>query len=84
MRMTRLYTFHVELKTLGVLMYKMVTNASTKRWTLTLPKFVEPFGARFHFLKDFWEPKLVDVRVILLVEDDETLYIPVEFETLRA
>jgi hypothetical protein len=33
-------------------------------------------------LKDFWEPTSVDVRVILLIEYDKTLYIPVEFETL--
>ena len=48
-RMTRLCTPHVELETLGVLMYKKVTYTSTKRWTLTLPKFDEPFGPRFHF-----------------------------------
>jgi hypothetical protein len=30
-------------------MYTMATNVSTKRWTLTLPKFDEPFGVRFHF-----------------------------------
>ena len=32
-------------------MYTMATNVSTKRWTLTLPKFDEPFGVRFHFEK---------------------------------
>jgi hypothetical protein len=30
-------------------MYTMVTNVSTKRWTLTLAKFDEPFDVRFHF-----------------------------------
>jgi hypothetical protein len=31
-------------------LYKMVTNVSTKRWTITsYPKFDEPFGVRFHF-----------------------------------
>ena len=30
-------------------MYTMATNVSMKRWTLTLPKFDEPFGVRFHF-----------------------------------
>jgi hypothetical protein len=30
-------------------LYTMVTNVSTKRWTLTLLKFDEPFGVRFHF-----------------------------------
>jgi hypothetical protein len=34
------------------------------------------------FLKDFWEPTLVNVRIILLVEYDKTLYIPIKFETL--
>jgi hypothetical protein len=43
--------FPVELETLEAFMYMMVTNASTKRLTLTLPKFDEPFGARFHFEK---------------------------------
>ena len=48
---TRLYTSHVEFETLGVFMcmYMMVTSVPTKRWTLTLPKFDEPFGVRFHF-----------------------------------
>jgi hypothetical protein len=32
-------------------LYTMVTNVSTKRWTLTLLKFDEPFGVRFHFEK---------------------------------
>ena len=44
----------VELETLGAFMYMMVITASMKRWTVTLPKFDEPFGARFHFEK-FWE-----------------------------
>uniref|UniRef100_A0A2N9HCR7 Uncharacterized protein n=1 Tax=Fagus sylvatica TaxID=28930 RepID=A0A2N9HCR7_FAGSY len=30
-------------------MYTMATSVSTKRWTLTLPKFDKPFGVRFHF-----------------------------------
>ena len=30
-------------------MYTMATSVSMKRWTLTLPKFDEPFGVRFHF-----------------------------------
>ena len=58
-------------------MYTMATSVSTKRWTLTLPKFGEPFGVQFHFEKFFfWEPALVDMRVILLVEYDKTMYIP--------
>ena len=35
-------------------MYMMVTCVPTKRWTLTLPKFDEPFGFRFHFEKILW------------------------------
>jgi hypothetical protein len=27
-------------------------------------------------LKKFWEPTSVDVKVVLLVEDDKTIYIP--------
>ena len=54
-------------------MYTMATNVSMKRWTLTLPKFDEPFGVR-SILKDFWEPMSVNVRVVLLVEDYTTLH----------
>ena len=54
--MTTLYTSHVEFGTLRVFMrmYMMVTCVPTKRWTLTLPKFDEPFGVRFHFEKILW------------------------------
>ena len=34
-------------------------------------------------MKDFWEPMSVGVKVVLLVEDDKTLYIPIEFKTFR-
>jgi hypothetical protein len=51
------------------------TDKSTKRWTFTLSKFDEPFGVRFHFEKIFVrEPVSVNVRVVLLVKDDTTLY----------
>jgi hypothetical protein len=30
-------------------LYTMTTSASTKRWTVTLPKLKEPFSVRFHF-----------------------------------
>ena len=42
---------HMELETPRVYMcmYMMVTDTSTRRWTLTSPKFDEPFGVRFHF-----------------------------------
>ena len=55
-------------------MYMMATNVSKKRWTLTLPKFDEPFGVRSHFLKIFEEPTSVDVRDVLLVGYDKTMY----------
>jgi hypothetical protein len=35
-------------------LYTMVTNVSTKRWTLTLLKFDEPFDVRFHFKRFFF------------------------------
>ena len=54
-------------------LYTMATSVSTKRWTLTLPKFDEPFGVWFHFER-FLGTASVDVSVVLLVEDDETLY----------
>jgi hypothetical protein len=59
-------------------LHQMVTNVSTKRWTITsYPKFDEPFGVRSHF-ENFWrEPMSVDVIIILLVGDDLTLYIMV-------
>ena len=58
-------------------MYTMATNVSTKRWTLTLPKFDEPFGVRFHFeKKKILGIASVDVRVILLVGYDKTMYTP--------
>jgi hypothetical protein len=57
-------------------LYTMVTNVSTKRWTLTLLKFDEPFGVRFHFffLNFLREPTSVNVRVVLLVGYYGTLY----------
>ena len=56
--------------------YMMVTSAPTKRWTLTLSKLDEPFGVWFHFERFFREPTSVDVRVILLIKYDKTMYIP--------
>jgi hypothetical protein len=56
-------------------LYTMVTIVPTKRWALTLPKSDEPFGVRFHFERIFFrKPMLVNARVVLLVEDDMTLY----------
>ena len=42
---------HIESEALRVFMcmHIMVTNASTRRWTLTPPKFDEPFDPRLHF-----------------------------------
>jgi hypothetical protein len=49
-------------------------DLSTKRWAFALPKFDEPFGVRFHFFFFFGEPMSVNARVVLLAEDDLTLY----------
>jgi hypothetical protein len=54
-----------------VCMYTVVMDASTRRWILILPKFDKPFSLRFHFWKNFGEPMLVDMRVILLVENEK-------------
>ena len=55
-------------------MYMMVTRVSTKIWTLTLLKFDEPFGVWFNF-ENFWrEPMSVNVRAVLLVGYDKTMY----------
>jgi hypothetical protein len=46
---------YIELETLRVYvcMYTMVMDASTRGWTLTLPKFDKRFSPRFHFER-FW------------------------------
>ena len=78
------YTPYMELETPRF--YTMVMDASTRRWTLTIPKFDEPFSPRFHFGKILGKPMLVDVRVILLVEVDkmgEYLHAHMELETPR-
>ena len=62
---------YIEFRTLRV---RTCTDLSTKRWTFTLSKFDEPFGVRFHFERFFEGTVSVDVRIILLVEDDTTLY----------
>ena len=54
-------------------LYTMATSISTKRWTLPLLKLDEPFDARFYFENFLREPTSVNVRVVLLVEDDTTL-----------
>ena len=45
----------VKLETLRAFMcmYMMVMDTSTRRWTLTLPKFDESFSPRFHFERIF-------------------------------
>ena len=53
----------------------MVTNVSTKRWTITSYQnstSLSAFGSVF--LKIFEEPTSVDVRVVLLVGYDKTMY----------
>ncbi len=79
---------HIELETprVYVCMYTMVMAASTRRWTLTSPKFYEAFVPRSHSEKFLGEPILVNVKVTLLVEDDkmgEHLHPHIELETLR-
>ena len=61
----------------------MDTNVSTKRWILTLLKIWRAFRRSVPFWRNFWEPMSVNVRVALLVEDYMTLYILIEFGTLR-
>ena len=72
-RMDEYQCLLIELETPRVYMrmYMMVMDASTRRWTLTLPEFDEPFGSRFHFEKFFGDPSLVYVRVILLIEAEK-------------
>ena len=43
---------------------------------LTSSKIRQAFWRLVLFLKDFWESMKVDVRVIFLVKDDKTLYMP--------
>jgi hypothetical protein len=60
-------------------------DKSTKRWTLTSPKLTS-LSALGSILKNFWEPMSVDVRVILLVEDNtmgKYLHPYIESGTLR-
>jgi hypothetical protein len=59
--------------------------SSTKKW-LPPGKFDGPFDAWFHFLKNFWEPTLVGVKVVFLVEGndlDKHPYSHIESRTLR-
>jgi hypothetical protein len=62
--------------------------ASTSRWTLTsgYQDFLTSLSAHGSYFENFGEPTLVDVRVILLVEDDkmdEYIHPHTELETLR-
>jgi hypothetical protein len=52
------------------------TSVLTKRWTLALSKFDEPYGVQSHFEKKKFvrESTLVNAKVILLIEYDKTLY----------
>ena len=81
---------HIELETPRVYMHMYMVDKSTKRWILTSLKIDEPFGPWVHFEKPFfffWEPMLVGVRVILLVEDNtmgQHLHPYIESGILRA
>jgi hypothetical protein len=79
---------HTKLETprVYVCMYTVVMGASTRRWILILSKFDEPFGRGSIFGKILGEPMLVDVRVILLVENDtmgDYLHFRTELKTFR-
>ena len=52
-RMNEYLCPRIELETprVYVCMYTMVMAMSMRRWTLTSPKFDEPFGLWFHFQK---------------------------------
>jgi hypothetical protein len=50
-RMDKYLYLHIKMGIPRVYMCMMVMDASPRRWTLTLPKFDEPFGPRFHFEK---------------------------------
>jgi hypothetical protein len=74
---TRLYTSHVELGTLGVFMCMYMTIIRiNKEIDSHIIKIWRVFRRSVLFLKDFWETMSIGVRDVLLVEDDETLYIP--------
>ena len=66
---------YIESRTLRVYMYVYYGQVD-KEMDFHTTKINEPFGVRSHFLKDFWEPMSVDMRVVLLVGHDKTLYIP--------
>ena len=62
-------------------------HASTSRWTLILDyQNLTSLSAHGSYFENLGEPTLVNVRVILLVEDDkmdEYIYPYTELETLR-
>jgi hypothetical protein len=69
---------YIELETLRVYMHVCTLMVWThqRRDGLSHYQNSTSLSALGSILKDFWEPMSVDVRVILLVEDDKTIYIP--------
>jgi hypothetical protein len=67
---------YTESGTLGAYtcIYTMVTTHQQGDRLSHHQKFDKPFGGWFHFERFFWKPMSVNARVVLLVEDDMTLY----------
>ena len=77
LRTTWLYTSHVELETLGVfIVCTWWLQAYQQKDRFSHYQNLTSLSVLGSILKDFWEPTSVNVRVVLLVEDDMTLYIP--------
>jgi hypothetical protein len=78
LRTTRLYTnekigSRITKKSLSAFGVTMSYQRKDMGTITSYPKFDEPFGVRFHF-ENFEGPTSVDVIIVLLVEDDLTLY----------
>ena len=76
---------HIELKTLRVYVYDSYRHINEEMDFHTI-KIRRAFRYSVLFLKDFWEPTSVSVKVVLLVEDDtmgKHLYLYIESRTLR-
>ena len=73
---------YIESRTLRVNMY-VHSGLIDKEIGLHISKNLTGLSRLVPFLEDFWEPMSVGVKVVLLVEDETTLYIPIELETLR-
>ena len=73
---------YIESRTLRVNTY-VHSGLIDKEIGLHISKNLTGLSRLVPFLEDFWEPMSVGVKVVLLVEDETTLYIPIELETLR-